>query len=177
MILGFDTSDEPAAAAALCLYVVYRSRDRARFKVTPDMWGQIERFTKMAAKRATSLPAFIEALKPRLACDTLRPAAMRVGLSGGEIPFEVHRDPENGAVRHLIARGPDPDAREFLTGLFERADARAALKRAYAETAWVVLLVRERLEREKPIEDAHGDLAPDLPPEAVLTLLKPLETA
>lgn len=47
--------------------------------MTPDMWGQIERFAKAAAKRARTLPEWIEAFKPRLACDSLRPAAMEAG--------------------------------------------------------------------------------------------------
>lgn len=163
MIYGFDTQDEAAATGALLVYAVWRSRDRARFRVTPDLWGQIERFAKAAAKRAGSLPAFLEALKPRLACATLAPAAMRVGLSG-TIPLEIYRDAATGAVQHYIQRPPDPEAREFLTRVFEQADGRAVLQRLYRETAWVVLLVRDRLERERPVEDALEASLDRLPP-------------
>lgn len=72
MIYGFDTSDEHAATAALLVYAVYRSRDKARYKASPDMWEQIERFVKDSAKRAKTLPQFIESLKPRLACGSVR---------------------------------------------------------------------------------------------------------
>ncbi|MFN7175203.1 MAG: phytoene desaturase family protein, partial [Thermaurantiacus tibetensis] len=82
---------------------------------TPDMWGQIERFTKAAAKRADSLPRFLETLKPRLSCDTLAPRAMAVGLAGA--PTVALGD---GAFAELA---PAAGQREFLTAVLERADA------------------------------------------------------
>lgn len=105
---------------------MWRSRDLARHKITPDVWAQNERFVKAAAKRAPSLPGFIEALKPRMSCATLNPRAM--------------------------TDGSDPARRTFLTETLDLADAPAVLDRLYHETAWVVLLVRDRLERERPVE-------------------------
>ena len=55
MVFGFDTGDENAGMAALLVYGVYRSRDIKRFKVTPDMWGIIERGVKSSATRAVEL--------------------------------------------------------------------------------------------------------------------------
>ena len=150
-IYGFDTTDEHAATAALLVYAVYRSRDRTRYKASPDMWEQIERFTKDAAKRARTLPAFIEALKPRLACGSIRPRWMAVGLKG-EVPILAVTDPDTGALKYAIQPAAAPDQREFLTEVFDRADAREVVQRLYRETAWVILLVRDRLEREKPVE-------------------------
>lgn len=153
MIYGFDTDDEHAAAAALVLYVVYRSRDRARFQVTPDMWGRIERYLKDSAKRAQTVPELLEELKsPRhVYAPTLHPAHMAVGIAG-EIPLVVVHDPD-GSLRHAI-QFADREAgrREFAVRILERADAQRVIERAYRSTAWVVLLVRDRLEREKPIE-------------------------
>ena len=48
MFYGFDTSSEEAAIGALLVYGIYRSRDMKRFKITPDMWGVIERVVKAA---------------------------------------------------------------------------------------------------------------------------------
>jgi hypothetical protein len=123
---GFETADEGLALAAQLVYAVYRSRDTARFKAGPEMWGQIERFVKDAAKRARTLPAFIEALKPRLACETINPR-----YTGG---------------------GTEAGARSYMVGAIESADARAVLQRLYAETAYVVLLVRTRLESERGVK-------------------------
>lgn len=151
MIYGFDTSDEPAATGALLVYAVYRSRDRRRYKVTPDIWEQIERFAKDSAKRSRSLPAFIETLKPRLHCGTVHPRWMAVGAPG-DAPLIYHYS-ETGTLKEAMQFAARPGQREFLTSIFERADARAVLRTLYGETAWIIMLVRDRLEREKPIED------------------------
>ena len=73
MIYNFDTSDENAATGAFLVYAVYRSRDMKRFKITPGMWDTIERAVKSVAKRAEDLPEFIEKLKPKLACASIKP--------------------------------------------------------------------------------------------------------
>lgn len=145
MIYGFDTEDEANATAALLVYATWRSRDTARYRVTPDVWSQVERFTKAAAKRATTLAAFIEALKPRFYAGTLSPRAMEAGIKG-PVPLLALG---SGAVLEVAA--PE-EQREFMVGVIERADQKAVLDRLYRETAWVVLLVRDRLERERPIE-------------------------
>lgn len=145
MRFGFDTADDETATAALLVYAVWRSRDRQRFKITPDVWGQVERFTKSAAKRADSLPRFLELLKPRLLCATLHPAAMAVGLSG-TIPLV---ETAGGAFIQLDA--PDGQ-REFLTRVLAGCDHQRVLDLLYRETAWIILLTRDRLERERPIE-------------------------
>lgn len=154
MIYGFDTSDEPAAIAALMVYVVWRSRDRVRFKITPDVWGQVERFVKDAAKRAKTLPDMLEGLKRpgRMNAPTLHPRYMEVGAKG-EIPM-VAVVGEDGRLKEAIQFSTDRELglREFGTRVFERADARAVIRAAYANTGFVVLLVRDRIEREKPIE-------------------------
>lgn len=145
MIYGFDTDDAAAATAALLVYATWRSRDTSRYRVTPDVWSQVERFTKAAAKRSTTLAAFIEALKPRFYAGTLSPRAMEAGIKG-PVPLLALG---SGAVLEVAA--PE-EQREFMVGVIERADQKAVLDRLYRETAWVVLLVRDRLERERPIE-------------------------
>lgn len=149
MIYGFDTDQPAAATAALLVYAIFRSRDKARYKVTPDMWGQIERFVKAAAKRAPTLPRFIEALKPRLYCDTIQPRHMEVGANG-DIPMVTVRD-ETGALQYAI-QPAGGERREFLAQVLNGTDQQRALDHLYRETAWIVLLVRDRLEREKPAE-------------------------
>lgn len=142
---GFDTDDRDLATAALCVYAIYRSRDRKRFKITPDLWAQIERFVKASAKRADSIPRFLEALKPRLACDTIHPRAMAVGVKG--VPTVTFSD---GSFAELGSE--QAEQREFLTGVLAGCDQRRVIDALYRETAWVILLVRDRLERERPVE-------------------------
>lgn len=155
MIYGFNTDDESTAIGSLLIYAIYRSRDRHRFRATPDMWAQIERFVKAAAKRADTLWTFIDGLKPRLCCGTINPRWMAIGAQG-EIPLTPIFDAD-GKLSYTIQLAPAEDHREFLTGLIERADHRAILNRLYRETQRCVLHVRDRLERERPIEDRLVD--------------------
>jgi len=56
-------------------------------------------------------------------------------------------DPRTGELRQI-----NKERREFLTQVIDEADDEAVLDVAYRQTAYVVLLVRDRLEREKPYE-------------------------
>lgn len=144
MIYHFDTEDESAGTAALLLYATWRSRDSSRFKITPDVWDQVTRFVKASAKRSRSIPEFLDSLMPRLCAGSLKPKWLSVGYRG-LTAFDNH-----GVTEYLDAGGSD--RREFMTGVLEHADHREVLARLFKETAWVVLLVRDRLEREKSLE-------------------------
>ncbi len=126
-MLGFATDDGPAAAAAALVYVTWRSREPGKLKITPDIWAQVERWTRSAAKRASSPAEFVDRLKRRVECRTLKP-------------------------QHCDLEGNGGDGRQFLVGVLgEREPVLAGeiLRRLYRETGLVVALVRERLEREK----------------------------
>lgn len=56
-------------------------------------------------------------------------------------------NPETGELMQI-----NEERREFLTRVLDEADDRSVLDVAYRQTAYVVLLVRDRLEREKPYE-------------------------
>ncbi len=144
MYYGFDTSDENAAIGALLVYGIYRSRDIKRFKVSPDMWGMIERAVKSSAKRAQDLNDFIEKLKPKLHCSTLNPKWMRTDQD--IISMKIDR--ATGEIMHVQDQG----RREFWTVILEQADHETVLERLYKRTSLIIALVRERLERERPLE-------------------------
>ena len=145
MIYQFDAPDDEhgrhAATAALLVYAIYRSRDKRRYKVSPEMWGQIERFVKASAKRARTLPDFIESLKPRLCCPSINPQWLAVGMTGQPVAMG------DGAYAVF-----NRDRREFVTAVLNEADHAAVIRQLYRQTTWTILLVRDRLEREKPIE-------------------------
>lgn len=145
MYYNFDTSDEDAAIGALLVYGIYRSRDQKRFKVTPDMWGLIERAVKSSAKRALDLNDFIEKLKPKLCCSTIRPSAMATGDDLNTVTMAV--DPETGE----LMQKQDLGRREFWTRILEEADHQVVLGRLYGRTSLIIALVRERLERERKL--------------------------
>lgn len=112
LTLGFATADGPTAEAARLVYAIWRSRDVSRLRISPSIWGQVERQVKSCAKRAASLPEMAERLKPRFQTE-----AIRLDL----LP---------------------PDA-------LASPNAAAILRACYRETGYVVVLVRERLQRER----------------------------
>jgi len=144
MYYGFETSDEHTAIGALLVYGIYRSRDVKRFKVSPDMWGIIERAVKSCSKRAMDLNDFIEKLKPKLKCSTLKPKFMQTDLN----TLAMHHNPETGEIIHI----KDDGKREFWTRLLEECDHKTVLERLYGRTSLIIALVRDRLERERPLE-------------------------
>lgn len=143
MIYNFDTKQKHVAIAALLVYAVYRSRDQKRFKVSTEMWSQIERFSKGAAKRAKTLPEFIDKLMPRLCCSSISPKWMKIGQEGALLSLQ------DGC---FVDFGTNAESREFFTSLLESEESADVLRTLYNETTFVILLVRDRLEREKPIE-------------------------
>lgn len=145
MLYGFRTKDRNAAAAALIVYAVYRSRNRKRGPSGVDMWGQIERFTKVSAKRAISLGAFLETFKRKMACETINPKWCD---SGSEVMTAIQD--ELGNI--IVSGNQDGEKRQFLTEILESGKDQEILYQLYKETARVIMLVRDRLEREKPIE-------------------------
>jgi hypothetical protein len=145
MYYNFDTEDHQAAVAALLVYAIYRSRDTKRFKISLDMWGMIERATKSASKRADDLGDFIEKLKPKLHCPTIQPRWANT-MPEGVITMKLN--PDTGELMQVQDKG----RRQFLTDVLQEVDHRAVLDYLYKKSALVVLLVRDRLEREKPIE-------------------------
>jgi len=148
VIFNFDTDEHETAVAALVVYAIYRSRDKRRFKVSPEMWGQIERFTKASAKRAINLPRFMDSMMPRMQCPSINPKWMEVGIKGGLLARE------NSAGGTEFMEFKADDSREFMTQVLNGVDHMSVINKLYKETQWVVLLVRERLEREKPIESS-----------------------
>lgn len=164
-IFGFDTDNEHEATAALLVYAIYRSRDVRKFKITPDMWGLVERQAKSAAKRARNLNEWIDRFKrPPIYCATISPKWMAVGIAG-----EIVLTPmQGGGFVQLAEQG---DRREFLSTVLRRADHRVVLRTLYGETATTILLVRDRLEREKPVETRFGkEIEADDLPDDVLDL-------
>jgi len=147
MFYGFDTSDENAAIGALLVYGIYRSRDQKRFKVSPDMWGQIERAVKSSAKRAMDCNDFIEKLKPKLHCSSIQPRWMWDGDQMLEATVSAYNR-ETGEIIEIADRG----RRKFWTRILEECDHKIVLERLYQRTALIIALVRDRLERERPLE-------------------------
>ena len=119
-----------------------------QFKVSIDMWDKIERFAKSAAKRAKNIPAFIEKFKSKMKCSSMSTKWMEVGLKNDIGLFS--RENKEGEVDLIEIQGKTK--REFMTLAIRMSNEKKVVAHLRDETAWIILLVRERLEREKPQE-------------------------
>ncbi|MBT9142889.1 MAG: hypothetical protein DDT29_01286 [Dehalococcoidia bacterium] len=146
MIYGFDTErNENAALGALLVYGLWRSRDMKKFKITPEVWGQVSRAVSGCAFRSVDLWEFIEKMKPKLQVAELKPKWMRT--DNPVISMFIDHD-----TGEIIQRGQQESKRQFWTDILETADHEAVLNALSKKTSLVVALVRDRLERERPYE-------------------------
>jgi len=105
------------------------------------MWGIIERSVKSVAKRAVDLEEFIEKLKPKLKCSTITPKWAKT-IPDDIVTMKMNEDGSFIQVRDL-------GKREFLVEVLAEINHRQVLDVLYEKAALVVLLVRDRIEREK----------------------------
>jgi len=108
------------------------------------LWGKIERFAKASAKRSINLPQFIEKFKIKMNCDSINPRWAEAGIKN-DILLPINDG-------QYIEPAENKEQREFLTAAIAQIDDNKAIRSLYTQTAWIILLVRERLEREKPAE-------------------------
>jgi hypothetical protein len=143
MLLGFETENSYAASGALLVYAVYRSRDAKRGPSGFEMWGQIERFARRAAKRAENVSEFLDKFKKQMACATIDP---RFCNSDSVKTNAIVLD--NGCI---IEKGETSGTRDFMLSIIELdlEEQRKIIEILNEQTQRIILLVRDRLEREK----------------------------
>ena len=149
MHFGFQTDDPVVGKAALLVYSIYRSRDVQRGPSGIEIWGQIERFARASAKRAANVGEYVDDFKLRMACRTINPKWMVTGA----LPAAN----EYGEIT-VYAQG-----REFMPDVMEcpQEEQEQIVDVLYRQTSRVILLVRMRLEIEKPIEAKYAKEAED----------------
>lgn len=140
MIYGFNTNDKEHATAAFLVYLVYKSRDYKRFKVSTKMWEQITAFAKLSAKKSITIPEFLERFRKPMCCDSLNPRFTKVEefssnaaklLSDGSL--FVSAQEQKNSLQEIISQVKDKKILDLL----------------YKQTSFVIYSVRERLEIEK----------------------------
>lgn len=147
MLLGFDTENEVKANAAFIIYVIYKSRDKKRGPSGVDMWGQIERFAKASAKRAEGIDDFVESFKRKMACTTINPRWME-----NDTESTNARVMKNGEIMVFS----NYDSRSFGLDVFENERlGKEVVDCIYSKTQIIILLVRDRLEREKMFDQGE----------------------
>lgn len=149
MLLGFNTENEVKAKAAFLVYVIYKSRDTKRGPSGLDMWGQIERFTKASAKRSEGIDDFVNTFKRKMACPTINPYWMKSDLKATNAVVD-----DDGSIMTFGGN----DLRSFGLDIFnDEEHGKEIVDCLYNKTQIVILLVRDRLEREKMFRQEGKD--------------------
>lgn len=144
MMYGFDTYNKDAATSALLVYGLWRSRDMKRFKITPDVWGQVSRAVSGCAFRSSDLWEFIEKMKPKLQVSELKPKWMKTDIPSVMTMIRVNDG--------FVSRSEGEKRRQFWVDVLDAADHDEVLEVLAKKTSLVIALVRDRLERERPYE-------------------------
>lgn len=145
MLFGFDTENEKAASGALLIYAVYKSRDTRKGPSGLDMWGQIERFARRAAKRATNVSEFLNSFKRQMACSSINPRYCKTEKE----TFHAIRLSDGS-----IVASEDKSTRDFMVSITEMPEEEQSeiIDCIYSQTQRIIFLVRDRLEREKVLQ-------------------------
>ena len=132
MQFNFATEDELRAKAALLLYAVYRSRPQSSSLNGLETWNRFTAYIRGACLKSETTAEFITNFCKMAGVGSIKPKFLET--SGGMIMLS------DGSLVQ------SSEVKEFQTGLFE--DNR--LMRVYEnESQIVVMLIRERIQREK----------------------------
>ena len=140
MQFGFDTEDEMRGKAALLLYAMYRSRDNASALNGLDTWNRFASFTKGAALKSTTTAEFCDQFCKMSKVPSIKPRFLK---SDDGMVFM----PDGSIIQ-------SEDVKDYKIGIIE--DNRL-LKLFEKESQLLVMLVRERIQRER-LNMADGEL-------------------
>lgn len=140
MLYQFDTDSLAHAKAALLLYGMYRSRKKESPLNGLETWDRFQTFVRGACLKASTTAEFVQAFCKKAKIDSVKPRY----LSTGE-PVVM---PDTG---ELIVSGGLAD---YRLGII----ADDSLLRLYnTESMYLIMLVRERIQREKFSPEVEDD--------------------
>ncbi len=140
MLYQFDTDSLAHAKAALLLYGMYRSRKKESPLNGLETWDRFQTFVRGACLKASTTAEFVQAFCKKAKIDSVKPRY----LSTGE-PVVM---PDTG---ELIVSGGLAD---YRLGII----ADDSLLRLYnTESMYLIMLVRERIQREKFAPEVEDD--------------------
>lgn len=144
MLYQFDTDSLDHAKAALLLYGMYRSRNQNSPLNGLETWDRFQTFVRGACLKASTTAEFVQAFCKKAKIDSVKPRY----LSTGE-PVAM---PDTG---ELIM---SPGVSDYRLKILEDN----SLLRLYnTESLYLIMLVRERIQREKFMPEVETDEVED----------------
>ncbi len=140
MLYQFDTESLDHAKAALLLYGMYRSRKKDSPLNGLETWDRFQTFVRGACLKASTTAEFVQAFCKKAKIDSVKPRYLNTG--------EPVVMPDTG---ELIVSGGVAD---YRLGVI----ADNSLLRLYnTESMYLIMLVRERIQREKFAPEVEDD--------------------
>ena len=140
MLYQFDTDSLSHAKAALLLYGMYRSRKKESPLNGLETWDRFQTFVRGACLKASTTAEFVQAFCKKAKIDSVKPRY----LSTGE-PVAM---PDTGEL--IMSAG----MADYRLGIM----ADDSLMRLYnTESMYLIMLVRERIQREKFLPEVEDD--------------------
>lgn len=132
MLYNFDTSKKKRARAALLIYALYKSRDLSSPINGLETWSRAESFCKAACLKSSTTAEFVTKFKEMSKIPSIKPFYLTDPDGFVQMP--------NGSVVQSDA------VRDYKLDIFEDDDVRNTIETEYPI---IVMLVRERIQREK----------------------------
>lgn len=132
MLYQFDTDSLAHAKAALLLYAMYRSRNQDSPLNGVDTWTRFQTFIRGACLKSSTTAEFMQAFGKKAKIDAVKPKYLDTGE-----PVAV------AGTEELIVSS---DYKDYRLGII--AD-NSLIDLYRAESLYLIMLVRERIQREK----------------------------
>lgn len=144
MLYKFDTDRVEHAKAALLLYAMYRSRNQNSPLNGLETWDRFQTFVRGACLKANTTAEFVQAFCKKAKIDSVKPRYLDTG--------EPVVMPETGEL--IMSAG----IADYRLGIVADND----LLRLYnTESMYLIMLVRERIQREKFMPEVEEDADED----------------
>lgn len=132
MQLGFDTNSVEHGQAALILYAMYRSRDKSSPLNGLETWNRFTSFIKGAALKSTTTAEFCTNFCHMAKIGSIKPCFLSTGNGLMQLP--------DGSIVQ------SDSIKDYKLGIIEE---NSLLKIFERESQYLVMLVRERIQRDK----------------------------
>ena len=140
MLYQFDTESLKHAKAALLLYGMYRSRNQNSPLNGLETWDRFQTFVRAACLKSSTTAEFVQVFCKKSKIDSLKPRYLCTGD-----PVII---PETGEL--IVSAGIN----DYRLGIL--ADNNL-LKLYNTESMYLIMLVRERIQREKFMPEVVDD--------------------
>ena len=140
MLYQFDTESLKHAKAALLLYGMYRSRNQNSPLNGLETWDRFQTFVRAACLKSSTTAEFVQVFCKKSKIDSVKPRYLRTGD-----PVII---PETGEL--IVSAGINDDR----LGILADNDL---LKLYNTESMYLIMLVRERIQREKFMPEVVDD--------------------